>query len=214
MTGHATPPRVTHPQNALQPFVFDSARVFSHPPVPSSVSLTPKLPATYSLPSITAPSVTPYGTVRTVGGFGDGGRRGCSHFDFLQQARRLLWDAGRPGFASSGASLPLHRELVATYAVKFVWSGPAERSVFLAGSFNGWGLPRAMTKRVAIGDGEDRGDVWELVLRLACGSYCYKFVVDGEWRVDAEKLCGVTEGHGLANRLIVESIEEMEGDSV
>lgn len=102
---------------------------------------------------------------------------------------------GAPATRAKDLAAAVARE---TFAVRFTWPKPASRSVFLAGSFNGWGLPVAMTRV---------GDAWECVLRLDVGEYRYKFVVDGEWRVDETRLSEVVEGHGLANKLIIELME-------
>lgn len=58
---------------------------------------------------------------------------------------------------------------------------PDARDVRIAGDFNGWIPDRDVASEV-FGDGGAR--VWRKVLRLAPGSYEYRYVVDGEWRED------------------------------
>lgn len=177
-------------------------------------NLTPTLVPTYSLPSAIAPPAEPYGTsnpdqhalhmhpAHTANGDSDriGGARGGGlvrdQAYYLELARRLLHEPS--GTSSVRAKRLAEAASRATFAVRFRWQGSDAESVYLAGSFNGWGLPVAMT-RVA--------DAWECVLRLDVGEYWYKFVVDGEWKVDKTRLCERVEGHGGANKLIVENLD-------
>lgn len=55
------------------------------------------------------------------------------------------------------------------------------RDVRVAGDFNGWVPDRAVESEVA----EEAGvRVWRKRLRLAPGTYAYRYLVDGEWRDD------------------------------
>lgn len=58
-----------------------------------------------------------------------------------------------------------------------LWA-PRARSVYVAGTFNGWtaGPGAAMVREV--------GGVWVKRLRIAPGRYEYKYIVDGEWCTD------------------------------
>ncbi len=51
------------------------------------------------------------------------------------------------------------------------------RSVEVAGDFNNW-IPEAMYCRGTTA-------LWQLVVPMPTGSYRYKFIVDGEWQIDA-----------------------------
>jgi len=53
---------------------------------------------------------------------------------------------------------------------------PDAKKVFLAGSFNRWQEKELQMKRTAAG--------WELPIYLADGTHTYKFIVDGNWKVD------------------------------
>lgn len=146
--------------------------------------LSPHLSSTHSLPSVAAPPCAGYGSFRIE-------RSDRSRQGFLEEARRLLKES------TKGGVQVILRE---TYAVRFRWNSNAERSVFLSGSFNEWGIPVPMKKTV-----KDGVDVWECVLRLRVGEYRYKYVVDGEWRVDDSRLCERVDGKPTANLLIVEA---------
>ena len=49
--------------------------------------------------------------------------------------------------------------------------------VEIAGDFNGW-IPESMASR-------ESGKLWQLVIPMKHGQYRYKFIVDGEWQLDA-----------------------------
>ena len=75
-------------------------------------------------------------------------------------------------------------EGIFTYSVqsipetKFRFFGTgSEKSVTVAGSFNGWNTGANPLKK----SGEN---MWELFLALPAGSHTYKLVVDGQWRLD------------------------------
>lgn len=171
---------------------------------PVHARLAPRLAPTYSLPSLDAPRAVPYGATCS-----PGPRRACSREEYLARARKLLQIQPPcvPVASSPRSGAMLAAAVRETFAVRFTWTAPAERAVFLAGSFNGWGLPVAMTRCVGAAPRGD-GDVWESVLRLPVGEYHYKYVVDGEWAVDAARLAVPVEGHGMANRLIIEAMDK------
>jgi chromosome partitioning protein len=73
------------------------------------------------------------------------------------------------------ASEPVSREVV----IHFSDSGAGE--VRIAGDFNGW-IPDKDVRSVIESEGPTR--VWTKVLRLSPGTYQYRYIVDGEWRVD------------------------------
>ena len=77
-----------------------------------------------------------------------------------------------PSDAGPGAAL---REVVVEY------HDAAARDVRIAGDFNGW-VPDRDVASETHSDGATR--VWRKVLRLAPGTYEYRYVVDGEWRED------------------------------
>ena len=78
------------------------------------------------------------------------------------------------------------------------------KSVFLAGSFNGWST--SATPMVTNGHGQGH---WKATLPLARGQYEYKFVVDGEWCCEPDCVdkgvhcphCIVNE-YGTMNRVL------------
>jgi len=61
--------------------------------------------------------------------------------------------------------------------VEFEFFRPVAEQVFLAGDFNGWNTKSLPMRRTG-------GGYWRYRLRLAAGTYEFKYVADGEWHVD------------------------------
>lgn len=192
---------INNPSHSLQQqslFTSDFSNTsLSTPFIPTT--LIPRLPPTYSLPSLSAPPHAPYGIIPTADIL-------SSRKDFLQRARHLLQESALSTKNLTSPTRPTrHSFLVADiYDIRFTWTGLASRSVFLAGSFNAWRAPIAMTSIQK--NEKSECSTWECVLRLSVGEYRYKYVVDGEWVVDQSRLCDFEEGKPIANKLIVERI--------
>jgi 1,4-alpha-glucan branching enzyme len=80
--------------------------------------------------------------------------------------------------------------------VRFAGRFPGARAVQVTGSFADWkteGEPLASK-----GDGE-----WEAVLPVPSGRYEYCFIVDGDWRPDAQNAEAVPNDFGGLNSLLV-----------
>ncbi|MBI3872992.1 MAG: hypothetical protein HY304_07965 [candidate division Zixibacteria bacterium] len=60
-------------------------------------------------------------------------------------------------------------------SVTFTLDAPAGWDVAIAGTFNNW-QPQAMTK--------SPGGLWRVAIKLAPGTYQYKFLADTQWRED------------------------------
>ena len=93
-------------------------------------------------------------------------------------------------------------EGIFTYSVesipqtKFRFFGTgSEKSVSVAGSFNGWNTGANPLKK----SGEN---TWELSLPLPAGSHTYKLVVDGQWRLDPANKQKSGDGTGNENSLV------------
>ena len=71
----------------------------------------------------------------------------------------------------------------------------AEKSVTVAGSFNGWDARVNPMKKTG-------GNIWELSLRLPSGSHAYKLVVDGQWRLDPANQQKSGDGAGHENSVL------------
>jgi hypothetical protein len=197
-------PRITIPPGSTNLKADFSAALAGPPLICSIPVLRPTLPPTYSLPSAPACAVVPHGTLCVSPDGTTASGETTSRADFLKQARRLLSEVSLVGTGNGPSSQPaLPLVLGNSFAVRFIWSRPAFRSVFLAWDYNGWGLPTAMTRRAVAGD-TGRGDVWETVLRLPVGTYFYKYIVDGEWRLDPDTISEETPRHGMANKLIID----------
>ena len=85
---------------------------------------------------------------------------------------------------------------VATTPVTFTVHAEKGKSVFLAGEFNGWD-PTA--KKMAY---KAKEGLYAATIRLAPGTYQYKFVIDGTWCVDPENIHSVPNDQGTFNSLV------------
>ena len=82
----------------------------------------------------------------------------------------------------------------ATKAVKFTVHGDKGHTVYLAGEFNKWN-PTA--KKMAFKNG-----VYSATVKLAAGTYQYKFVIDGTWCSDPENVNSVANDQGTFNSVV------------
>ena len=80
--------------------------------------------------------------------------------------------------------------------VTFSVHGEKGRAVYLAGEFNDWN-PTA--KKMAY---KARAGIYTATLRLAPGSYQYKFVIDGTWCADPENVNAVSNDCGTFNSVV------------
>ena len=74
--------------------------------------------------------------------------------------------------------------------------------VRIAGDFNGW-VPDKGVRSLIESEGQTR--VWTKILRLAPGTYQYRYVVDGEWRADPENPENISSSVGGRNSVLVVS---------
>lgn len=88
-------------------------------------------------------------------------------------------------------------EAVEEKSVTFSVRADVGKTVFLAGSFNQWD---PTGKKML--DKKNEG-VYTTSVKLAPGSYQYKFVIDGTWCADPENLDFVQNEHGTLNSVIV-----------
>lgn len=77
---------------------------------------------------------------------------------------------------------------------------PGAADVRIAGDFNGW-IPDRGVLSSSHQEGETR--VWRKVMRLAPGTYEYRYVVDGEWREDPANPERIPTSLGPPNSLLV-----------
>ena len=81
-------------------------------------------------------------------------------------------------------------------AVVFTVRADPGKAVYLAGTFNNWD-PAA--KKMS--DKKEAG-VYTVSVKLAPGTYQYKFVIDGTWCADPENLDFVQNDHGTLNSVV------------
>jgi len=82
-------------------------------------------------------------------------------------------------------------------SVLFTVRAEPGKQVFLAGCFNKW----SMTDKPML-DKKNEG-VYSCSVKLAPGTYQYKFVIDGTWCADPENADFVQNEHGTFNSVIV-----------
>ena len=79
-------------------------------------------------------------------------------------------------------------------AQKFTVHADKGKAVYLAGEFNNWD-PTA--KKMAF-----KAGVYSTTVKLAPGSYQYKFVIDGTWCADPENANSVSNDQGTFNSVV------------
>ncbi len=80
--------------------------------------------------------------------------------------------------AGSEKKAAVRKEGPAYRMVTLVYEGMPGRQVFAAGTFNEWKPEKVMKDK-------DNNGVYRCQIRLLPGEYQYKFVVDGNWCLDA-----------------------------
>ena len=80
-------------------------------------------------------------------------------------------------------------------AIFFEFEDVPGKTVFLAGSFNNWQMTTRMTYKA-------EKKLYSCRVFLEPGDYQYKFVVDGEWRLDGSNPCFAPNGFGELNSVI------------
>ena len=95
----------------------------------------------------------------------------------------------------TSATRRVSRPKVAKELVTFEYFDPSANIVALVGDFNQWNPVVRPLKR-------DSGGLWSVKIRLAPGSYHYKFVINGErWEEDPLNQHRVMNEHGTHNSI-------------
>jgi 1,4-alpha-glucan branching enzyme len=79
-----------------------------------------------------------------------------------------------------------------TTGTPFTYADPAAKAVFIAGQFNNWSPTANPLKKNETG-------IWTVTIPLKAGKQAYKFVVDGDWRVDPKNPDVVDDADGNKN---------------
>ena len=82
-------------------------------------------------------------------------------------------------------------------SVVFTVHAEKGKAVYLSGEFNKWS---ESAKKMAY---KARRGLYEASVKLAPGTYQYKFVIDGTWCADPENANAVPNGHGTFNSVVV-----------
>ena len=93
------------------------------------------------------------------------------------------------------AKKPAAKKAVAK-SVTFTVHADKGKAVYVAGEFNKWN-PTA--KKMAY---KAKGGLYAATLKLAAGTYQYKFVIDGTWCADPENVNAVPNDQGTFNSVI------------
>jgi len=72
---------------------------------------------------------------------------------------------------------------------------PGARTVLVLGDFNDWNQKGGVMKK-------NQKGVWGKTISVAPGTYQYKFLVDGDWRIDPGCKETVMNIHGSSNNVI------------
>jgi len=85
----------------------------------------------------------------------------------------------------------------ATKNVTFTLHADKGKAVYLAGEFNKWSpTAKKMSYKAASG-------IYAATVKLAPGTYQYKFVLDGTWCADPENVNAVANDQGTFNSVVV-----------
>ncbi len=103
----------------------------------------------------------------------------------------LLGERGRKiAFMCENGNLCMNRRKeVFTFTLK----APEAKEVVLVGDFNGWDVNNGVRMKKS-----DDG-IWTAGVELTSGRYEYKFIVDGEWKLDPENNQTVANVFGSLN---------------
>ena len=84
----------------------------------------------------------------------------------------------------------------ATKSVTFTVHAEKGKQVYLAGEFNQWNPTAKKMAYVA------KSGLYSASVKLAAGTYQYKFVIDGTWCADPENANAVANDQGTFNSII------------
>ena len=74
----------------------------------------------------------------------------------------------------------------------FTYADPTAKAVFIAGQFNDWNTTANPLKK-------DESGIWTITIPLKPGKHPYKFIVDGDWRIDPTNPDTLDDGAGNQN---------------
>lgn len=105
--------------------------------------------------------------------------------DHIALAEELLKNEGAKEFDKALSELPVAlpapvKQEPVNKEIDFTVSAPSAREIYLVGDFNHWKINEE-SRLARLEDGK-----WVKKMGLEPGRYRYKFVVDGEWRIDQD----------------------------
>ncbi len=112
-------------------------------------------------------------------------------FDPKNPARKIVNDIEHSAITVGNVSATPASAASET-AATFAYTDAKAKAVFVAGQFNDWSATANPLKK-------DETGVWTVTIPLKAGKQTYKFVVDGDWRIDPANPDSVADGDGNMN---------------
>lgn len=112
------------------------------------------------------------------------------------KAKSIKKSATKKPVAKKCAAKKVCAKKAATKNVTFTVHADKGKAVYLAGVFNQWSLT---AKKMAY---KARSGIYAATIKLAPGTYEYKFVIDGVWCADPENANSVPNDQGTFNSVI------------
>lgn len=117
--------------------------------------------------------------------------------DYMSLATEILeqrcrYERGLDAAAQNRQSFLAPKKLAG--GILFQCLAPGAKEVFVAGDFNQW-VAQTLFHR-------NGGDLWQCVVPLRGGSYHYKFLIDGEWKLDPNAPEQKENSHGNQDSFI------------
>jgi 1,4-alpha-glucan branching enzyme len=117
---------------------------------------------------------------------------GSYHFKYvIDGGERWVQDPSFPASVDGNSILQV-RSAIVVNGTTFTYADRSAKSVFVGGQFNNWSTTANPLKR------NDAG-LWTATVVLKPGKQPYKFIVDGEWRIDPANPESVTDADGNVN---------------
>lgn len=80
-------------------------------------------------------------------------------------------------------------------SVVFTWKDSSAKSVFVVGDFNEWNTTATPLQK-------DSSGLWTTPVSLKEGDHSYKFLVDGDWKLDPINPKQADDGTGIVNSIL------------
>jgi len=116
--------------------------------------------------------------------------------DYRALASELIAEENKPEVASFTVRLSPKK---IDEGIMFRYYGPTAKEVEIAGDFSHW----EPIKDLMVQQKENK--IWKGTIQLVPGRYQYKFIVDGEWKIDPHNPEVITSDSGISNSVLIVS---------